>query len=99
MWLHYVLCAWCNKYHTSIYYLVLDFKLVGSCQVTPRGFLLSKILIGDCCTKAICFVAFGIRRLASHPSFKVSAHLIQMCENGTSCIISIVGEDVVNVRN
>lgn len=34
-----------NKYHTSIYYLVLDFKLVGSCQVTPREFLLSKILI------------------------------------------------------
>ena len=34
-----------NKYHTSIYYLVLDFKLVGSCQVTPREFLLSKILL------------------------------------------------------
>ena len=25
--------------------------------------------------------------LASHPSFKVSAHLRQMCENGTSCNI------------
>ena len=25
--------------------------------------------------------------LASHPSFKVSAHLRQICENGTSCNI------------
>ena len=28
--------------------------------------------------------------LASHPSFKVSAHLNQMCENGTSCNILFV---------
>ena len=58
----------------------------------------------DCCTKAICYVAFGVRprsrtlvrslrprphpqRLAPHPSCKVSAHLNQMCENGTSCNI------------
>ena len=36
-----------NKYRTSIhyYYLVLDFKLVSPCQVTPREFMLSKILI------------------------------------------------------
>ncbi len=27
------------------------------------------------------------QRLASHPSFKVSAHLRQMCGNGTSCNI------------
>ncbi|CQB86687.1 Uncharacterised protein [Chlamydia trachomatis] len=37
-----------NKYHTSIYYLVLDFKLVGPYQVTPREFLLSKIpIVGE----------------------------------------------------
>lgn len=36
-----------KKYHTSThnYYLVLDIKLVGPCQVTPRVFLFSKTLL------------------------------------------------------
>ncbi len=58
-------------------------------RVVPLFFATTSNHKRDCCTKAICFVAFGIRarsrtrvrslrphpqRLASHPSCKVSAH-------------------------
>ena len=39
-------------------------------------------LVGPWCLTAPCPHP---QRLASHPSFKVSVQLIQMCENGTSC--------------